>query len=267
MKKWTILGSRLCMAVLVVGCGSSGGAPGMNDTDPDSGLVLTPVDAFVAPDAAKPADAEPDAVAGRCATGSDRFIKQVISFDPGPCAGFGASSMPDIVCGPPEGAGNEEGSTDVVSLGNGGSIVVGFGANGIEDGPGDDFVVFENPFDVGGNPNDVYMEQGEVSVSEDGVSWTTFPCTSDGGAFSGHCAGVHAVYSNLTDGISPFDVAKAGGDAFDLATLGVKKAKYVRIRDLVIEACEDAGTSTDTPFHKDGFDLDAIAIVNPLLPK
>ena len=59
--------------------------------------------------------------------------------------------MPGIVEGPPVGGGTDHGSTDVVSLGSGGSIVVSFAPNAIVDGPGADFIVFENPFWIGGD--------------------------------------------------------------------------------------------------------------------
>jgi hypothetical protein len=203
---------------------------------------------------------------------ADRFITGVVSFTPGPCAGFGQSEMPGIVEGPPVGGGSERGSTDVVSLGNGGSIVVTFGPNAIVDGPGVDFIVFENPFWVGGNSNDIYAEPGEVSVSEDGVNWSTFPCNPTPDPQSpygtgvappyGQCAGWHVVYSAPGNGISPVDPAAAGGDAFDLADIGVTQAQYVRIVDRTNENCPESGTGPDT----NGFDLDAIAIVNAANP-
>ena len=93
---------------------------------------------------------------------SSRFVTSVVSFSPTDCAGFGVASMPGIVEGPPVGGGADHGSTDVVSLGCGGSIVVGFAPNAIVDGPGPDFIVFENPFVIGGNASDVYAEPGEV---------------------------------------------------------------------------------------------------------
>jgi hypothetical protein len=175
--------------------------------------------------------------------------------------------MPGIVEGPPVGYGACNGSTNVLSLGNGGEIIVSFEPNSIIDGPGPDFIVFENPFYIECNPADgTYAEPGEVSVSDDGVNWTSFPCTdttnaplADGGYQS--CAGVHPVNSNPTNGISPLDPETAGGDPFDLADIGVKTARYVRIVDKVIEPCSDAG---DT--QKNGFDLDAIAIIHSALP-
>jgi hypothetical protein len=199
---------------------------------------------------------------------ADRFVTAVVSIDRTECTGFGASSLPGIVEGPPVGGGTAHGSTDVVSLGSGGSIVVSFAPNAIVDGPGDDFIVFENPFWVGGNASDIYAEPGEVSVSDDGVHWTAFPCNPTPDTQSaygmgvappyGQCAGWHVVYSTPQDGVSPFDPTTAGGDAFDLADIGVTRAQYVRIVDKTNEDCPESGGGPDT----NGFDLDAIAIVN-----
>ena len=150
--------------------------------------------------------------------------------------------------------------------------MVTFAPNSIVDGPGPDFIVFENPFWIGGNSNDVYAEPGQVSVSEDGQTWVSFPCTptvdasaSDGTGTAppyGSCGGWGVVYSNPSNGISPFDPATAGGNAFDLADIGVTQARFVKIVDLTDEACPEAGERPTT----NGFDLDAVAIVNAELP-
>lgn len=187
----------------------------------------------------------------------DRFATRVVSFTPGGCAGFGVDRMPDVVFGPPVGGGELRGSLDVVSLGNGGEIVVSVEPNAIIDGPGADFIVFENPFFIAGNPDSVFAEPGEVSVSDDGVTWKTYPCTASAPPY-GACAGFHPVYANPTSGISPVDPARAGGDAFDLADVGLARARFVRIRDRTTQACP---TGVDAP-TMNGFDLDAIAIVN-----
>jgi hypothetical protein len=236
-----------CVASLVgatVGCGASAaGTTGADAADADAALVLTPVT---------------DATATTCDDGGAPpvgFITKVVSFTPGACAGFGQSAMPCVVYGPPVGAGPHMGSRDVVSLGKSGEIVVGFAPDMIIDGPGADFIVFENAFD--GPDGSVFAEPGEVSVSDDLVHWSVFPCTQTTQEPPyGQCAGVHPVFST-PGGISPFDAADAGGDAYDLADLpgGVRSAKYVRIRDVVTsEAC--------TSGNSYGFDLDAISVVN-----
>ena len=191
-----------------------------------------------------------------------RFISCVLSFEPGVGAGFGQVSdvpggrqFPEIIYGPPQGTGTGSGSTDVLSLGGGGEISFGVGGNAIVDGPGVDFIVFENAFDVGGDPDAPYAEPGVVSVSEDAVTWVDFPCQKDTYPYTG-CAGWHPVLSNPDNGLSPFDPAAAGGDPFDLADVGVKQARYVRARD--VSFC---GASPS-----EGFDLDAAAIVNAMDP-
>lgn len=181
------------------------------------------------------------------AVASDPFADRMVSFKPGANAGFGADRMPQIVFGPPQGAGAAAGSLDVVSLGNKGEIVLAFDDPAIIDGEGADFIVFENPFSG-------YVETGSVAVSEDGATWHEFPCAaSDPSAIFKGCAGVAPVMSNPDNGIDATDSKSAGGDKFDLHDLGVMTARYVRIRDSGVNHYE--GTSG-------GFDLDAVAIVH-----
>lgn len=184
-----------------------------------------------------------------------RFISCVLSYEPGPGAGFGQAKFPEIIYGPPIGGGTANGSQDVLTLGGGGEIAFGFGGNAIVDGPGADFIVFENPFDIAGDPTDPYAEPGVVSVSEDGVTWVDFPCEKDTYPYTG-CAGWHPVISNPANGISPFDAATAGGDPFDLADVGLTRARYVRIRDVSFKGASPT----------EGFDLDAAAIVHAETP-
>lgn len=262
------------LAVASAACGCSGstsaGSPPQGESD--GGESSTTSDAGVAQGAS---DGGPDAhVSGDGgAAPASRFVTGVVQFTPTDCTGFGAASLPGIVEGPPVGGGTSQGSLDVVSLGSGGSIEVTFAPNAIIDGPGPDFIVFENPFWIGGNASEVYAEPGEISVSDDGKTWTPFPCnpTFDPGAGDGTgtappygaCGGWGIVYSTPQNGISPFDPTKAGGNAYDLADIGVKHARFVKIVDRTDEACPEAGA--DKP-NTNGFDLDAIAIVNAELP-
>lgn len=179
------------------------------------------------------------------------FITEVVDVTYGPDAGVGQADMPGIVLGPPEGAGTFQGSFDVVALGNGGSIVLGFGEQTIVDEEGPDFIVFENAFYAGGDEDAPFAELGTVSVSEDGETWHTFPCTAVEAPY-GACAGWHPVIAG-SEGSSadPHDPAEAGGDAFDLADLGVSAARFVRIED-----------RADTTGLSGSFDLDAIALVH-----
>ncbi|RKG80410.1 cell surface protein [Corallococcus terminator] len=182
----------------------------------------------------------------------DPFADRIVSFAPGAAAGFGQGQLPNIVLGAPQGAGAGSGSLDVLSLGNSGVIVLEFTDIAVTDGPGVDLLVFENAFlRPSGRP---FAETGVVAVSDDGVTWSEFPCASANAAgnFPG-CAGVTPVYSSPGNGISPTDPAVAGGDGFDLAAVGLTRARFVRIRDSGANGY--AGTSG-------GFDLDAVAVVN-----
>ena len=192
---------------------------------------------------------------------ADRFVTEVVSFTPGACAGFGAAGMPDVVLGPPVGGGAMSGSLDVVSLGIGGEIVLSFEPNEIVDGPGPDFIVFENAFYVGGDSSRPVADLGEVSVSEDGVTWHTYACTPGDAPPYGACAGWTAVYSAPGNGVSPVDPATAGGEAYDLDALGLGRARFVRIRDVSTATCEGSPKPNTA-----GFDLDAIAIVHAKSP-
>jgi hypothetical protein len=181
-----------------------------------------------------------------------RTISCVQNFSPGDGAGYGQDRFPEVVYGEPKGGGAHGGSTDVLSLGKGGSITVGFGSASIVDREGPDFIVFENAFFIGDDPTKPFKELGEVSVSEDGETWTTFPCKKDAYPYTG-CAGWNPVFAGSAPGISAFDPKTAGGDDFDLADIGVERARFVRVKDI-----SNFGAGGNA-----GFDLDAMAIVNP----
>jgi hypothetical protein len=186
---------------------------------------------------------------------TSRFATQVESFVAGPGPAFGQAKLPDVVLGPPMGAGSVNGSLDVVTLGNGGSITLGFAPSSIVDRPGSDFIVFENPFYVNGDPDQPYAELATVEVSEDGENFEAFPCTASRPPYDG-CAGFHPVYANAEENsLDPTNPAIAGGDAFDLADIGVARARYLRITDRV-DLTDGNGT----------FDLDAVSIVNAICP-
>ncbi|TVQ89259.1 MAG: hypothetical protein EA397_15830 [Deltaproteobacteria bacterium] len=177
-------------------------------------------------------------------------------FEPGEGAGFGQDRMPDVVLGGPRGAGATAGGLDVVSLGKYGVIELAFDDWIVRDGPGPDFIVFENPF-----PG--WVEPGLVEVSDDGETWFAFPCDlADHEALYPGCAGIEPVLANVDDNdIDPTDPERAGGDAFDLADLGLEQIRYVRITD--------GGIGPDWSYEggAGGFDLDALAIVNGATPR
>ena len=186
------------------------------------------------------------------------FASEVIAFDAGEEAGYGMDSFPDVVLGPPLGTGNNAGGMDVLSLGIGGTITLGLGGFKVVDGPGPDFIVFENPFWVNNSPAEIWAELGEVSVSEDGETWHVFPCLVPDEPMTdyGHCAGWRTVQSFEVDDDFILDPQTAGGDGYDLADLGLTQISFIRIRDLA-----ETGTAPSA-----GFDLDAVGAVNFIWP-
>lgn len=185
-----------------------------------------------------------------CGASEPPFGVEVVSFTAGQGAGFGHEGN---VLGPPEGGGVSAGSLDVLSLGGGGEIVVRLGSPAV-DVEGPDLLVFENPFVTSGMETVSYVELGEVSVSDDGERWQTFSCATEDEEHSG-CGGLEPVLAHPDLDVDPRDPAAAGGDAFDLADVGLSEAWFVRVRDL----------STGRPslgLENYGFDLDAVAAVH-----
>ena len=178
------------------------------------------------------------------------FAVEVVTVTYGAGAGYGQEEFPDAVLGPPAGGGARRGSLKVLTLGKGGVITLRMGRDAV-DGPGVDLLVFENAFIMNASGT-IFAEPAEVAVSEDGVTFTAFPCDSATPPYAG-CAGASPVLAPGADGgISPVDPAVAGGDGFDLAQVGLARARYVRIRDL---------STADPVSNNSGFDLDAVAVV------
>ena len=156
-----------------------------------------------------------------------------------------------IIC-PPLSGPPTSGSLDVVSLGVGGEIVLGFGGKVIVNGEGPDLIVWENAFWLGGNPETPFAELGEVSVSMDGEEWFRFPCDplrEDG--YDSGCAGWRPRAEFEVCELLPLDPTMTGGDPFDLEDLGLDEVRFVRIRDLAESGASNSG----------GFDLDAVGAV------
>ncbi|MGH1348247.1 MAG: cell surface protein [Nannocystales bacterium] len=189
-------------------------------------------------------------IEGRCALGTqdDPWADCIESFEPGPDAVYGHDALPDVVLGPPmpEVSG---GSLDVASLGCGGSITLAFDPPGVVDGPGDDLIIYENPFPTG---DTTFAEPARVQVSEDGEVWRAFGCelTGAGDWPPQGCAGVTPV---RLEGDTIL-----GGDAFDLADVGLGHARYVRLVDV---SAAYYGTEMWCTGGPGGFDLDAVEAV------
>jgi hypothetical protein len=117
-----------------------------------------------------------------------------------------------------------------------------------------------------------FAEPATVSVSADGVTWRSFPCDFHAAPYYPGCAGVYPVFA--TDAASasvpsatpiedlvgiPLEAfappAGAGGDAFDLAAVGLAAARFVRI---------EGGDRSPGLDGLGGFDLDAVAAVHSI---
>lgn len=143
--------------------------------------------------------------------------------------------------------------SDLLSLGMGGEIVVGFKNHEITDGEGDDFYVYENVMYeqmVG-----VYFaEPAKVAVSQDGENWVEFPF--DSLTLVG-CAGLRPTLKAE----DTTDIRNRGGDGFDLSTLGLQAIKYIKITDIT----QMVKSNKEHPYYNvmlSGFDLDAVVGVN-----
>ncbi len=179
---------------------------------------------------------------------ADPWPDEVVSVEYGVGAGYGQQAFPGNILGAPDPLATPSVPSatpeELLTLGTGGEIVLAFHDGGIVDGPGADIIIFENPFLIG-NTGAVYRETGIVAVSEDGAVWHEFPYDPE--TFAG-LAGVTPVDGSA----DPLDPEAAGGDAFDLADVGLEHALYLRIRDAA-DLVLDAGPS---------FDLDAVAVIH-----
>ncbi|MCD4654229.1 hypothetical protein K8T06_09865 [bacterium] len=206
---------------------------------------------------------------------ADPFVDSIVSFVPGEGAGFGQDQLPDIVLGPPKGAGDSAGSVDVLSLGDGGVIVLEFIDNIVSNGPGPDLIIFENAFLAGGNPEYVYSEVAFIEVSSNGVDYFRFPndYNPDGEPINNPSnwwgfAGVQPCLSHPDNSIDPTDPLVSGGDLFDLDDVGLNEIRFIRIIDTNegdFAALDDDGDVIYDPGipggDNAGFDLDAVAAV------
>lgn len=139
---------------------------------------------------------------------------------------------------------------EVCSLGLDGSITMGLRRAVIVDLPGPDFTVFENAFMFGSR---TFAEPARVEVSRDGIAWYAFPF--DSLTLRG-CAGV-----TPTTGLDAFNPSVSGGDAFDLATIGIDSVRWIRITDVTRMILDNRSH----PFYDptlSGFDLDAVIAVH-----
>jgi hypothetical protein len=160
-------------------------------------------------------------------------------------------------------------SVDVVSLGDSGSITLGFPFP-IMNGPGNDFAVFENSF------SDSYLEFAFVEVSSDGLNFVRFPSTSLTSTSvqtetyqNSNTELVHNLAGKYEQGYgTPFDLE----DLIDSNGINLDSIRFVRIVDVIgtidpTHASHDAfGNIVNDPYPSDfasgGFDLDAVGVMN-----
>ena len=162
--------------------------------------------------------------------------------------------------GPAAASGTGLGSLAVASLGDQGSITLGF-PRPIADGPGPDFAVFENAF------ADAFLELAWCAVSSDGTNFFRFP---------GHCLATEPI-EDFTDPTAyggfagrhvqgfgtPFDLRRLAGTP----GLDVRRVTHVRLIDIRGDGStrDSYGNPVYDPhptFGSGGFDLDAVGVLN-----
>jgi hypothetical protein len=163
--------------------------------------------------------------------------------------------------------------TSLVSLGDGGSITVGFDQP-IANGPGADFAVFENGLASG---SAYFLELGFVEVSSDGTNFFRFPdvsltpSTTQVSSFGVlDPTNLYDLAGNFVAGFgTPFDLQELNGVS---PLLDVNDVQYVRVVDVVgsvnpLYATHDSlgnivNDPWPTPFASGGFDFDAVGVIN-----
>jgi hypothetical protein len=158
---------------------------------------------------------------------------------------------------------------NVVSLGDSGVAIYSF-LNPLVDGPGFDFVVFENGF------ADNYMELAFVEVSSDGIHFVRFPSTSESSTITqmsnftfGDCRMINNLAGKYRQGYgTPFDLSELSQSK----VLNLQKITHIKIVDVIgnidpLYGSRDAYNNIindpyPTSFASGGFDLDALGIIN-----
>ena len=169
---------------------------------------------------------------------------------------------------PTKALGSAEGtSADIVCLGRGGSIVLGF-PSGIANGTGADFAVFENSL------TEIFLELGYVEVSSDGTNFIRFDTyylgTEPLGAFGNHDPSlIWGFAGKFKQGLgTQFDLADLAGRAEVVDdTVDLNAISHVKIVDVIGDGSEldSLGNPIYDPYPTTGtagFDLDAVAVIN-----
>jgi hypothetical protein len=168
------------------------------------------------------------------------------------------------------------GQNGTVSLGDSGIAILTF-PSPIVNGPGFDFAVFENGFDVGPPAEGLaFLELAFVEVSSDGVRYVRFPSidnVQDTSQISNAVPMDGSLLNNLAgkyvwDYGTPFDL----NELVDSPGLDVNNILYVKVIDVIgsistiIGARDSRGNIINDPyptnFASSGFDLDAVGVIN-----
>ncbi len=163
----------------------------------------------------------------------------------------------------------------IVSLGDGGSITLGF-TTPIANGPGADFAVFENGF-LSGSAGLAFLELAFVDVSSDDVNFFRFPSvsltqttTQVGGFGLLDASNLHDLAGKYVAGFGTgFDLSELAGVS---PLLDINHITEVRITDVVGSIDPRFGTRDSvgdlindpfkTPFASGGFDLNGVGVIN-----
>lgn len=222
--------ARWLAALSAAACGDHAAATGGRDAAfvPDAAAQIDaarPVLADAAVDAAP--DAAPDA---RLAPAIHVRLADTVVAAPGATGtGFGD---PHRASNGVRGAGITSGSLDVFSRGylpgQNDSITLAWSNGRLQNGPGPDLVVFENPFRIGAGPG-VFMDLIIVEVSIDGVEFRELAhdyTAADPTVYqnlpalwSGFAGRTPVLFHVDTNPVDPFDAVAAGGDQLDLDTV------------------------------------------------
>jgi hypothetical protein len=189
-----------------------------------------------------------------------------------PELGFANFGLPALVLGPSL-TGGTAGSSDVVSLGDGGFVTLHFD-DGIGDGIGNDFAVFENGF-VDQGSGFFFGEFAFIEVSSNGLDFARFPSTS-----------LQATPVSTFEVLDPSNYHNLAGDqligfgtGFDLrdlandplvlnATLELTDVRFVRIVDVIGDGSTIDRTGQPiydpyaTAFPSGGFDAEAVGVLH-----
>lgn len=158
----------------------------------------------------------------------------------------------------------------IVSLGDGGQATLTF-SYPIQNGPGPDFVVFENAF------NATFLELALVEVSSDGQHFVRFPAISNtdtavqvGGFGNVDPTRIYNLAGKYKANYgTPFDLEELIADT---AVLDLNAITHVRLIDVVgsmqpnYASRDSRGVKINdpwsTPFASGGFDLDAVGVLH-----